>query len=222
MINQSYSCVNALELENNAPVYATNFSSISEPASGFTSVLHNVYSHVLETFISVLSSISSHILHSIFYNVIEEVITGKGTVEFSKEKKAQLSDSKRNSKSKDPSPQSHKDLSSNKGQQSKEQQVPSEIQVYACKIAEKIITICQGDLLVSHNLLDALVEQFCNQAPCKPWDQAGQQAQASMKSLWLSLRQKVFPNYSTKGYRLLIEWIQLKMSHLVTSPKTLA
>ena len=40
----------------------------------FSTALQNVYSHVLETFISVLSSISSHILHRIFYDVIEDAL----------------------------------------------------------------------------------------------------------------------------------------------------
>ena len=71
----------AQEPEVNGPVYATQYVSINEPVSGFSTALQNVYSHVLETFISVLSSISSHILHSIFYNVIEEVISGKNVPE---------------------------------------------------------------------------------------------------------------------------------------------
>ena len=90
------------------------------------------------------------------------------------------------------------------------------------KIAEKIITICQGDLNMSPSLLNALVDSYSASKPPLPLDNANNQAHASMKNLWNSIKQKVFPNYSTKGYRLLIEWIQLKMSHLVTSPKTLA
>lgn len=35
-----------------------------------------------------------------------------------------------------------------------------------------------------------------------------------MRNLWQSLRQKVFPNYSTKGYRLLIDWISTKLRRL--------
>ena len=42
-------------------------------------------------------------------------------------------------------------------QQNKRAQ-PNEIKVFACKIAEKIITICQGDLLISHQMLNALVD----------------------------------------------------------------
>ena len=60
--------------EAEASLYATKYSEIKEPASGFSTALQNVYSHVLETFISVLSSISSHILHRIFYDVIEDAL----------------------------------------------------------------------------------------------------------------------------------------------------
>lgn len=52
----------------------TKYSDIKEPVSGFSTALHNVHTHVLETFISVLSSISSHILHRIFYDVIEDAL----------------------------------------------------------------------------------------------------------------------------------------------------
>ena len=34
-----------------------------------------MYNHVLETYISVLSSISSHILHQLFYEVIIPTVT---------------------------------------------------------------------------------------------------------------------------------------------------
>ena len=42
----------------------------SEPASNFQATVKTLYNHVLERFISVLSSISSHILHQIFYELI--------------------------------------------------------------------------------------------------------------------------------------------------------
>ena len=90
------------------------------PVSGFKTVINNVYTHVLESFISVLSSVSSHILHSIFYEVIGEILTN-------------------------------------------DQQTPQEVRVYSCKIAEKIITICQGDLLISNRMLDSLIEVYCGQ-----------------------------------------------------------
>ena len=42
-----------------------------EPHSGSKRAMMNIYNNVLDTFISVLSSVSSHILHSIFYEVVE-------------------------------------------------------------------------------------------------------------------------------------------------------
>ena len=60
-----------------AKEYATVYQAIKEPTSGFNTALSNIYTHVLDTFISVLSSISSHILHSIFYDVIEETIANQ-------------------------------------------------------------------------------------------------------------------------------------------------
>ena len=53
-----------------------------------------------------------------------------------------------------------------------------------------------------------------------PIDGASNQAHASMKNLWNSIKLKVFPNYSTKGYRKLIEWINFKLYYLLTAPKT--
>jgi hypothetical protein len=84
-----------------------------DPASGFKRALSSTYQHVLDTFVSVLSSVSSHILHSIFYEVIEPTILCQST--------------------------------------------PVEVKIFTCKIAEKIITICQGDLLISSVLLDTLL-----------------------------------------------------------------
>lgn len=46
-----------------------------EPNSGFEKTLQGLFSSLLETYISVLSSISSHILHQIFYEVIVPVLT---------------------------------------------------------------------------------------------------------------------------------------------------
>jgi hypothetical protein len=80
----------------------------------------NIYNHVLDTFISVLSSVSSHILHSIFYDVIEPTL---------------LVDSG----------------------------FPIEVRVFTCKIADKIFTICQGDLLLTPRLLDTLLSLTSSQ-----------------------------------------------------------
>ena len=98
----------------------------------------------------------------------------------------------------------------------------SQIKIYACKIAEKIITICQGDLNMSPTLLNSLIDTFSSQkAPVASLsDPSSAQAHAAMKNLWNSIKQKVFPNYSTKGYRKLVEWISNKMNRLLNSTKT--
>ena len=85
----------------------------------------NIYNHVLETFISVLSSVSSHILHSIFYDVIEPTLLV-------------------------------------------EQSNAIEVRVFACKIADKIFTICQGDLILTPRLIDTLLEMTSNQIIALP------------------------------------------------------
>lgn len=87
------------------PIPATKILSSQEPSSGFAIAITNIYTHVLDTFISVLSSVSSHILHSIFYDVIGDFL-----------------------------------LIKNEDQSARG--ITQEVRVYACKIAEKIITIC--------------------------------------------------------------------------------
>ena len=63
-----------IAVEPEAGLWATRYVSMVEPSSGFNTALQSVHSHVLETYISVLSSISSHILHRIFYDVIEDAL----------------------------------------------------------------------------------------------------------------------------------------------------
>ena len=75
---------------------------------------------MLDTVISVLSSVSSHILHAIFYDVIEPTLLLESTY-------------------------------------------PLEVRVFTCKIAEKIFTICQGDLILKPLLLDNILALYCNQ-----------------------------------------------------------
>ena len=170
---------------------------------------------MLETYISVLSSISSHILHRIFYDVIEDALCA--TPHDAPPRAVRHSNSfKQNS---------YANVSGVRDTSSKMQgRVPmaqaSQIKVYACKIAEKIITICQGDLNISPGLLTSLADAFSSSKPLPPLDSASAQAHAAMKNLWNSIKQKVFPNYSTKGYRKLVEWISLKMNHMMTSKKT--
>jgi len=62
--------------------------------------------------------------------------------------------------------------------------VPGEIKGFGCKIAEKIITICQGDLLISHSLMHSLLESY--HASPKLFDSIASQQQ--LKNLWQSIR----------------------------------
>jgi hypothetical protein len=92
---------------------ATKYISVDHPQSGTKRAMVTIYTHVLDTFISVLSSVSSHILHSVFYDVIEPTLM---------------------------------------------QSQDSEVRVFACRIADKLLTICQGDLLISPPLLSMLLK----------------------------------------------------------------
>jgi hypothetical protein len=101
------------------PKEPTKWTFIEEPQSGSKRAIINIYNHVLDTFISVLSSVSSHILHAIFYDVIESTLV----------------------------------LDSG---------YPIEVRVFTCKIADKIFTICQGDLILTPKLLDTLLTLTSN------------------------------------------------------------
>ena len=43
-----------------------------------------------------------------------------------------------------------------------------EVRIFTCKIAEKIITICQGDLLMSPPLMDCLLTQVSESKSLQP------------------------------------------------------
>jgi len=103
----------------------TKWSHIEEPQSGSKRAMINIYNHVLDTFISVLSSVSSHILHAIFYDVIESTLVIDSGY-------------------------------------------PIEVRVFTCKIADKIFTICQGDLILTPKLLDTLLTLTSNMKPQLP------------------------------------------------------
>ena len=137
---------------------------------------------MLDTYISVLSSISSHILHGIFYEVIEPMLLKiKVNQDDGDDKETQ-------------------------------DELPAQVIVFTVKIAEKIITICQGDLMLSHPLLDMLATNYT--ATSKSADSADAQKVQSLKNLWQSVRMKVFPNYSSRGSRLLLNWILQKFQSL--------
>ena len=44
----------------------------------------------------------------------------------------------------------------------KESNYPLEVRVFTCKIAEKIFTICQGDLILKSSMLDNILDLLCN------------------------------------------------------------
>ena len=127
----------------------TEYKSIKEPASGFQGALKNVYNHVLETYISVLSSISSHILHQLFYEVIIPTVTAGQSL--------------------------------------------SDVKVFAIKIAEKIITICQGHLVLSKSSLEYFLQTVSQKQQAA---NAEQLFHTNLRNLWSSIRTKVFANYS--------------------------
>ena len=95
----------------------TQWVEIEEPQSGSRRAMINIYNNVLDTYISVLSSVSSHILHAIFYDVIAENLDYESIVA-----------------------------------------LPVEVRVFTCKIADKIFTICQGDLILTSKLLDTMLQ----------------------------------------------------------------
>lgn len=164
-----------------------------EPNSGFEKTHVTLLNNLLETYISVLSSISSHILHQIFYEVIVPCLTNQPF----DEDKVRLDQMDK-----------------------EEQQIYlescAEIKIYAVKIAEKIITICQGDLMINKSLLDILVKTSSATSFKKQADlnSPGEQLRIQLKNLWHNIRTKVFTNYSMNGFRKLIEWLVTKMSLL--------
>jgi hypothetical protein len=164
-----------------------------EPNSGFEKTLMNLFNVLLETYVSVLSSISSHILHQIFYEVILPVLINEPFEE---------------------------DRVRYENLEKEDQQLyfesSCEVKIFAVKIAEKIITICQGDLIVSKTLLDILVKSQSAPSFKKQLEMSssGEQLRAQMKNLWANIRTKVFTNYSMKGFKQLIDWLVLKMSQL--------
>lgn len=75
----------------------------------------------------------------------------------------------------------------------------NELKSLLIKIAEKIISICQGDLILNKKCLDSLLS-FASLQNIESLGQAG-------ASLWQSIRTKIMCNYSHKGMKDVIEWI---------------
>ena len=80
-----------------------------------------------------------------------------------------------------------------------ESDASTELKVLLIKIAEKIISICQGDLILSKGSLDALLS-FSSLQNIESLGQVG-------ASLWQNIRTKIMWNYSHKGMKDVIEWI---------------
>lgn len=152
-----------------------------------------LFNILLDTYISVLSSISSHILHQIFYEVILPILINEPFEEDKTRFEAM-----------------------DKEDQQLYFEMSSEVKIYAVKIAEKIITICQGDLIVSKTLLDTLVKSQHPPSYKKQLEMSGtaEQLRGLMKNLWANIRSKVFTNYSMKGFKQLVDWLVEKMSQL--------
>jgi hypothetical protein len=73
------------------------------------------------------------------------------------------------------------------------------------KIADKIFTICQGDLAINPAFYSSLLQMSTH-----PNEKIANAAQA----LWQCLQVKIFPNYPLKGKRKLIEWLTESMSSM--------
>ena len=159
----------------------------------------NLFNNLLETYISVLSSISSHILHQIFYEVVVPCLINQ-PFEEDKVLFEQM----------------------DQEEQMIHQEYSAEVKTYAVKIAEKIITICQGDLVMSSSLLDTLVkaQSALSHKQRLEASNATELLRSQMKNLWASIRTKVFTNYSMKGFKQLIEWLVKKMSQLAQNTIT--
>jgi len=121
------------------------------PQSDKISVLFN---HLLETFGSVLSSVSSHILHKIFYDIVLAVTY---------------------------SPESN-----------------PELRAVILGITEKILNICQGDLIPTSIFLNGVL---------KDQGSSNKKLASSAQNLWSAIRTKLCPNCDRKSRKRLIQWI---------------
>ena len=113
-----------------------------------------MYNHLLETYVSVLSSISSQILHHIFTGVIL----------------------------------SH----------SFAPEISLDLRAILLRIAEKIVTICQGDLILNPIFLTGIMNEQNSQ---------NEQLASAAQTLWQALRAKIFPNCSPKSKKQIIDWL---------------
>lgn len=90
-------------------------------------------------------------------------------------------------------------------------QSQSDVKIFAIKIAEKIITICQGDLVLSKSSLEYFLQTVSQKQQANSSNDQ-QLFYTNLRNLWSSIRTKVFANYSQKGMKSLIDWLVDKMS----------
>eukprot|EP01022_Parablepharisma_sp_SALTPOND_P015859 TRINITY_DN2272_c0_g1_i1.p2 TRINITY_DN2272_c0_g1~~TRINITY_DN2272_c0_g1_i1.p2 ORF type:complete len:1699 (-),score=191.91 TRINITY_DN2272_c0_g1_i1:6805-11901(-) len=112
------------------------------------------YSHLLETYGSVLGSVSSQLLHKIFYDIILPITY---SIELSPDLRSVL-----------------------------------------LTIGERIITICQGDLVPTSDFLNGVV---------KDQNSANDKLATAAQNLWQIIKSKLCPNCDKKGRKRIVQWI---------------
>ena len=77
-------------------------------------------------------------------------------------------------------------------------EISVELRCILVKIADKIITICQGDLILSPAFLTSVLNEQTS---------TSEQLATSVQSLWQTIRTKVCPNCSLKSKKQFISWL---------------
>lgn len=90
--------------------------------SSYVSCIKNLQNHILESFISLLSSMSSSILHMIFQDIILKTIFLQPI------------------------------------QNPFEMQLATDLRIYLLKFMDKIVNICSGDLVLSPQFLNCIID----------------------------------------------------------------
>lgn len=105
--------------------------------------------------------------------------------------------------------------------------VANELKVYLMKFTDKIIHICKGSILLNQELLTNVVRLMLitpagqsavnSKQKNKSPDLSSRQDEMLTKmsqTLWQTFKTELFVNYSLKGNRILIQWINLQLSQL--------
>ncbi len=113
-----------------------------------------LYNHLLDTYVSVLSSISSQILQKLFYEILLPHALSP--------------------------------------------EMPSELKAILLKIADKIVSICQGDLVLNEQFLAGVMAEQAS--GCVSLAGAAQ-------ALWQTIKSKLCPNCSPKARKQVTAWV---------------